>query len=810
MSGPGPSKSAIDNATASSTASNVSSIPSISQADFVNPQQQHVTDQPLAYSYPAQPVQFQDTVNVVYSNSSDNRSYIPVDSITNSIINSTGTGDNMAVIMKSTPQKLQSLSPVSTVTLTGQVSNASVATNVITIPKQMALSGITSINSSPTIMPTNVPLLSLNTLRPHTVQDGMNKNVQKVLLPGVIGSRAVTPGLTLQSLQQVQGGHILLKTDSGHYQLLRVASPGQVSGFTSNTGNYKIQNIPPAVSESKVSIAGSHTTPVQATTQSQAQQKIQDTTKEKCRKFLANLLDLSRKESKAVEKSVHVLIQELVDTKVEPEQFCVRLEKLLNASPQPCLVGFLKKSLPFLRQSLINKELVIHGIKTPKINAVTQATVTTKQQVMNTQMVSNVLSSATVQPSLRMMANHPTLTPTRPISSTKQHRIISQRARVQTPFGITSINKKIGSIRIPPPLATSQTGLLPLPLTTVSLPQPKISSRQMLPKATPLKNVAGSHKQIKTTSTTTMHSNKMPIDQPCTPLTPNVLTQPATINKVKITSANETPLASSSKPPSKEKKQFASTYVPEDDFNDVAAMGGVNLAEESYGILESAEFVGTQIRSCKDKTLLPQNSLTAKIKNIAIREGIQEVAPDVPALISHALTERLKGLIERFSTVAEHRTDFNKADARYEMTNNIRGQLQCLDEIERIQRRKQEDKEREVLMRAAKSRSKNDNPELAILKAKAKELQRVEMEELRQRDANFTALNAIGPRKKQKLDPSSSLQNSCPSTSSANRQMVLGQRIKRVTMQDATFVLEQERDISRICRRRRISMNPFF
>lgn len=55
--------------------------------------------------------------------------------------------------------------------------------------------------------------------------------------------------LTLQSLQQVQGGHILLKTDSGHYQLLRVASPGQVSGFTSNTGNYKIQNIPPAVSE---------------------------------------------------------------------------------------------------------------------------------------------------------------------------------------------------------------------------------------------------------------------------------------------------------------------------------------------------------------------------------------------------------------------------------------------------------------------------------------------------------------------------------------------------------------------------------
>lgn len=28
--------------------------------------------------------------------------------------------------------------------------------------------------------------------------------------------------------------------------------------------------------------------------------------------------------------------------KVEPEDFCDKLERLLNASPQPCLIGFLK------------------------------------------------------------------------------------------------------------------------------------------------------------------------------------------------------------------------------------------------------------------------------------------------------------------------------------------------------------------------------------------------------------------------------------------------------------------------------------
>jgi len=67
-----------------------------------------------------------------------------------------------------------------------------------------------------------------------------------------------------------------------------------------------------------------------------------DTTKEKCRKFLANLLELSSREPKSVERNVRTLIQELIDTKVEPEEFCDRLERLLNASPQPCLIGFLK------------------------------------------------------------------------------------------------------------------------------------------------------------------------------------------------------------------------------------------------------------------------------------------------------------------------------------------------------------------------------------------------------------------------------------------------------------------------------------
>lgn len=109
----------------------------------------------------------------------------------------------------------------------------------------------------------------------------------------------------------------------------------------------------------------------------------------------------------------------------------------------------------------------------------------------------------------------------------------------------------------------------------------------------------------------------------------------------------------------------------------------------------------------------------------------------------------------------------------------------------------------------------------------AKEMQRAEMEELRQRDANLTALQAIGPRKKPKLEvDGSSAANVCivlcqfnakfmfplyvyffvlilcvQSTGSAlgtsNSTVPLRPRIKRVNLRDMIFFLEQERETCR-------------
>lgn len=115
-------------------------------------------------------------------------------------------------------------------------------------------------------------------------------------------------------------------------------------------------------------------------TQQQPNAQRSDNAKEKCRKFLTNLIELSKREPAQVELNVKTLIQELVDANVGPEDFCKKLENLLNAAPQPCLIGFLKRSLPLLRQSLVTKEIVIEGINPPSPSvAFSGATITTTQ-----------------------------------------------------------------------------------------------------------------------------------------------------------------------------------------------------------------------------------------------------------------------------------------------------------------------------------------------------------------------------------------------------------------------------------------------
>lgn len=54
------------------------------------------------------------------------------------------------------------------------------------------------------------------------------------------------------------------------------------------------------------------------------------------------------------------------------------------------------------------------------------------------------------------------------------------------------------------------------------------------------------------------------------------------------------------------------------------------------------------------------------------------------------------------------------------MRNEVKGQLKFLEELDKLERKRLEEAEREMLIRAAKSRSKHEDPEQLKLKEKAK------------------------------------------------------------------------------------------
>ncbi|GAA6109223.1 transcription initiation factor TFIID subunit 4, partial [Tachysurus ichikawai] len=86
-------------------------------------------------------------------------------------------------------------------------------------------------------------------------------------------------------------------------------------------------------------------------------QEMQENVK-KCKNFLATLIKLASHNSPLPEtsKNVKALVQDLLDAKIEPEEFTNRLQTELKSSPQPYLIPFLKKSLPALRLTLLNSQ----------------------------------------------------------------------------------------------------------------------------------------------------------------------------------------------------------------------------------------------------------------------------------------------------------------------------------------------------------------------------------------------------------------------------------------------------------------------
>ena len=77
------------------------------------------------------------------------------------------------------------------------------------------------------------------------------------------------------------------------------------------------------------------------------------------------LQKMAYENSPAVAEIVRNLIQSLIDGDDDPETFTAKLHCELNSAPQPRLLPFLKRSLPYLQNSLLSGELSIDEVLPP-------------------------------------------------------------------------------------------------------------------------------------------------------------------------------------------------------------------------------------------------------------------------------------------------------------------------------------------------------------------------------------------------------------------------------------------------------------
>ncbi|KAK9514902.1 hypothetical protein VZT92_025584 [Zoarces viviparus] len=467
----------------------------------------------------------------------------------------------------------------------------------------------------------------------------------------------------------------------------------------------------------------------------------------KCRNFLSTLIKLasSGKQSSETTANVKELVKNLLEAKIEPEHFTSRLYRELNSSPQPYLVPFLKRSLPALRQMTPDAEAFIQQSLLPQPSPPAAAAAAAAA-------ASTALTAVVLRPP-RSTAAAATTTST----------------------------------------AATKTTVISLIQTPRSKPALIVPQQQVTLAQSPMVTVRGqSHSRI-------IVGHPQGVKQ-----LPTAMKQALAPGAKGVQVVGQAPLTAAQK--NKLKEAGGGTFRDDDDINDVASMAGVNLSEESARILATcSELVGTVTRSCKDESFVSASLLTRRALEIGKKFGVGELGTDVINFISHATQQRLQSLMEKVSLVAQQKNTTFKEDERSEQVSDVRSQLKFFEQLDQMEKQRKEEQEREILLKAAKSRSRQEDPEQLRLKQKAKEMQQQELAQIRQREANLTALAAIGPRRKRKMDSpvrgagaegSGSGPSQPGGSGGAGSRQFMRQRITRVNLRDLLFCLENERGAS--------------
>ncbi|NWX43609.1 TAF4B factor, partial [Steatornis caripensis] len=531
-----------------------------------------------------------------------------------------------------------------------------------------------------------------------------------------------------------------------------------------------------AISQKAVSVKAEGTTVAQTSASTEMLENVK-----KCKNFLATLIKLASSGPQAPEMGQNVknLVQNLLEAKIEPEEFTKKLYIELKSSPQPYLVPFLKKSMLALRQLMPNAQSFIQqciqqpaptqeavltctsAAAAPSIAVTTSAVATTSLPIIkpvaasvtvtaspvikpvlvsapvtaSLQTVKPVPASAVVTASLRPAASVLTtttatsgLTAIQTVKPVFTSAVATSSLQSAKPVLVSTVASSAAAPRQPlkPAIGTPISIKISQPNSIVTQPvgaQQVVKVKQLVvqqPSGTIVKQVSS----LPQPSTLTLQSsaeNRMPLN---TLVQTNQFPAGSILKQITLPGNKILSLQASAVQKAKIRENGAASFSrDEDDINDVTSMAGVNLNEENARILATnSELVGTVIRSCADEPFLSSEALQKKILNIGKRHDIMELNSDVVNLISHATQERLRGLLEKLTVIAQHRVSTHKGSDRYVVSSDTRAQLRFLEKLDHLEKQRKDEEEREMLLRAAKSRSNKEDPEQLRLKQKAKEV----------------------------------------------------------------------------------------
>ncbi|EUB62707.1 Transcription initiation factor TFIID subunit 4B [Echinococcus granulosus] len=413
-------------------------------------------------------------------------------------------------------------------------------------------------------------------------------------------------------------------------------------------------------------------------------------------KFIKQLMELSQKSTPAgTQDTIIKLVQRLIDDEIDCDSFCTQLcASLKSVNKRTDVESLLKNNIVQLRRDLANGVCSLPHITPP--SRPPPSTPSTTVFVSPTAIINSVSSTSQIlpRPSDGLPANATfqlspaatvSLSPALPRSATPlvQNSIFSPRS-IATSIAPSTPHP------IRPQLKPSQ----PLPIrmkapASSAVFQPLSGATAITPQRGSLLPGAAVVRPIYPTTPPSVSSV---VPSPAPPVTP-IVSAPG-VSTVAVTA---TPAAASPSPSSQMNQPF---------------------------------FPVSQIRSYL-ATQLSQSSI-AMISDEAIN------------CMAHGLDAFLRSILARVSVVAGHKAVKLSEDPHLTQVDFAREQLNYLQRLGEFDRQKQSELEKEYILKAAKSRTRSENPDQARLREMAHQLKNEQYERERQQQANRTALNAIG------------------------------------------------------------------